>query len=402
MPFDWLSRNGKMLLLEKAVRTVPYGFLGVLFGVYLAQLGFNIFQIGIVVTLTTATSTLYTFIASLVADRVGRKRTLIFFALTDALAGALLLVSTSWWAPVAAGIVGNMTVGTGEVGPYLTLEQAILPSASDSNRRMYAFSLYNLTGYAASSGGALLAGVPDYLGAGLVGYRPLFLAYLMSGLLGATIYSTLSKSVEPSGNALSTRRVLSDASKPIVKKLSALFAVDAFAGGFVGTVILSVYFYQRYSLSLASLGLLFFGTQVITALSFLVAARIAHKIGLLKTMVFTHIPSNILLTAIAFAPAAAAAVLLLLVRQSLSQMDVPTRQSFIMSIVSEQDRTQAAGFTNVSRTVANSVSPSLAGYAIARLWIGSPLVIAGMLKIVYDLALYRSFRKTVVPQDKKH
>ncbi|HZY94405.1 MAG TPA: MFS transporter [Candidatus Bathyarchaeia archaeon] len=401
MPLIWLSRNGKLLLLEKAVRTVPYGFLGVLFGVYLAQLEFSILQIGIVVTLTTATSTLYTFIASLVADRIGRKKTLIFFALTDALAGVLLLISTSWWAPVAAGIVGNMSVGSGEVGPYLTLEQAILPSASDPNRRTYAFSLYNLTGYAASSGGALLAGVPDYLGIGLAGYRPLFLAYLVSGFLGAAIYSTLSKSVELSGNVLPTRRVLSDASKPIVKKLSALFAVDAFAGGFVGTVILSVYFYQRYSLSLASLGLLFFGTQVITALSFLVAARIAHKIGLLKTMVFTHIPSNILLAVIAFAPSAATAVLLLLGRQSLSQMDVPTRQSFIMSIVPEHDRTPAAGFTNVSRAVANSASPSLAGYGIARLWIGSPFVIAGLLKIVYDLALYRSFRKTVVPQDEE-
>ena len=394
MRFDWLTRDGRIVLFEKAVRTIPYGFLAVLFPVYLSQLNFDILQIGVVLTLTVATSALYTFVASLVADRLGRKRSLIFFALTDALAGALLFLSTSWWAPVAAGIVGNMSVGAGETGPFLSLEQAILPGTSDPRRRTLAFSLYNLTGYVASSAGALLAGLPQYLGPGLAVYRPLFLGYLISGFLGASLYSRLSKAVEQGKPAKQTRRVLSDSSKPIVLKMSGLFAVDAFGGGFVGQSILSYYFYQRYSLQLGSLGLLFSGTQIITAISFLLSERIARRIGLIRTMVFSHIPSNLLLAAIPFASSAVLAVFLLLCRQSLSQMDVPTRQSYLMSIVPESDRTPAAGFTNVSRSAAQSFSPSLAGYAMASLWLGSPFVIAGALKVAYDLTLYRSFHGT--------
>jgi len=180
----WIDRDGKTVFLEKTVRTIPYGFLGVLFGVYLAQLGFDAFAIGVTLTLTVLSSGFYTFVVSFLADRIGRRRTLIFFAFTDFVAGSLLFLSTAWWAPVLAGIVGNMTVGAGEVGPFLSLEQAILPKTCKSDRRTLAFSVYNLVGYGASSIGALLAGLPQYLGSGVTGYRPLFLAYLLSGLLG--------------------------------------------------------------------------------------------------------------------------------------------------------------------------------------------------------------------------
>jgi MFS family permease len=395
---DWLSRDGRIVLVEKTVRTIPYGFLGVLFPVYLSQLGFNAVQIGIVLTLTVGTSAFYTFIASLVADRLGRRRSLGFFALTDAVAGALLFASSSWWAPVAAGIVGNMSVGSGETGPFLSLDQAILPRTSDLKRRTLTFSFYNLIGYLSLSVGSLLAGLPRYLGPGIAGYRPLFVAYLFSGLLGVLLYSRLSGRVEQEQRA-PTRQVLSNESKPIVYKMSALFSVDAFAGGFVGQSILSYYFYERYSLDLTSLGLLFSAAQVVTAISFLLAARLAHRFGLVNTMVFSHIPSNILLATIPFAPAAGPAVILLLCRQSLSQMDVPTRQSFLMSMVPEEDRTPAAGLTNVTRTTFQSVSPSLAGYLIASLWIGSPFLFAGVLKIGYDAMLYRVFHRAKPPQE---
>ncbi|MBO0888802.1 MFS transporter, partial [Candidatus Bathyarchaeota archaeon] len=192
MPLDWISRDGRIVLVEKTVRTVPYGFLAVLFPVYLSQLGFDAFQIGVVLTLTVATSALYTFMASLVADRLGRKQTLVFFTFTDALAGALLLVSSSWWAPVMAGVVGNMSVGSGETGPYLSLDQAILPRTSSLNRRTMLFSIYNLVGYVSLSVGALLAGLPGYFGTDITSYRPLFLAYLLSALIGAFLYSRLS------------------------------------------------------------------------------------------------------------------------------------------------------------------------------------------------------------------
>src|SRR6267143_1746613 len=399
LPFDWMTKDGKVVLIEKAVRTIPYGFLGVLFPVYLSHLRLDAFLIGVVLALTVASSAIYTLVASIFADRLGRKRTLIFFALTDALAGALLFSSDSVWAPVAAGIIGNMTVGAGEVGPFLTLEQAILPGASDSWRRTLGFSVYNLVGYVASSAGALLVGLPQYIGPGIGGYRPLFLTYLASGLLGAYLYSRLSIRVEKEKTASTSISGLSEDSKPIVRRLSALFALDSFGGGFVGISILSYYFYTRYSLSLDSLGLLFAGTQILTAISFLVAERIARQIGLIKTMVYTHIPSNLLLATIPFVSSAPIAVGLLLSRQSLSQMDVPARQSYVMSVVPEPDRTPAAGFTNVSRSIAQTLSPSIAGYAISTLWLGSPFVIAGALKIAYDLSLYKIFHGVKPPQE---
>ena len=397
---NWLSPDGKLIFIEKCVRTVPYGFLGVLYGVYMKQLGFGDFSIGLVLMATVLSSALYTFAISFVADRLGRVRTLIFFALMDSVAGSVLLISTSWWAPVLAGIVGNMTVGAGEVGPFLSLEQAMLPKTSDSSRRTFSFSIYNLIGYGASSIGALLAGLPTYLGGTLSAYRPLFLGYLVSGLLGAVLYSRLSKNIEIDPTTREQKRpVLSAKSRPIVLKLSTLFSVDAFGGGFIGQSIIGLYFYERYALRLDALGLILFATQIVTAMSFLLAERIAKRIGLLRTMVFSHIPSNVFLAVIPFAPSVAGAVVLLLCRQSLSQMDVPTRQSFVMAVVEESDRTPAAGFTNVSRTVASSISPSLAGYVMDNVWLGLPFLSAGTLKLVYDFTLYAVFRKTKPPEE---
>lgn len=376
---------------------MPYGFLSVAFSLYLKFLGFDYVQIGVVLTLTILSSALYTFVISFVADRIGRRKTLVFFALTDFVAGALLFSSTDWWAPVLAGIVGNMTVGAGEVGPFLSLEQAMLPRTCASDRRTFAFSVYNFVGYGASAVGAGLAGLasvpsPDQL-------RPFFLGYLASGLIGALLYSRLSKHVEAE-TAPTKRTVLSPKSRPIVYRLSALFAIDSFGGGFIGGNILSLYFAERFGLDLASLGLIFLATQVVTALSFFLAARIARRIGLLRTMVFSHVPSNVFLIAVAFAPTAVSAVALLLCRQSLSQMDVPTRQSYVMAIVDEADRTPAAGFTSTTRTVTSSISPSLAGYALENLWVGIPLVAAGTLKLLYDGLIYVSFRSVHPPEEK--
>src|SRR5438552_3296791 len=384
---DWIDRDGKLVFLEKTVRTVPYGFLGVIFGVYLGQLGFTPVAIGIVLTATVLSSGLYTFVVSFIADRIGRRKTLVFFALTDFVAGTLLFISTDWWAPVLAGIVGNMTVGAGEVGPFLSLEQAILPRTSRSDRRTLAFSLYNLVGYGASSAGALLAGLPRYMG-----YPRLFLAYMMSGLIGAVLYSSLSGAFEPKSR-LGRLAALSPRGRPIVAKLSTLFAVDAFGGGFIGQSILSYYFFLRFGLDLATLGAIFFATQLVTALSFLLSERIARRIGLLRTLVFTHVPSNVFFIGVAFAPTPLPAVFLLLCRQSLSQMDVPARQSYVMAIVDESDRTAAAGLTSTTRTVTSSISPSLAGYALANLWLGVPLVAAGILKLAYDALIYKEFRQ---------
>lgn len=396
----WIDRDGKVIFIEKIIRTVPYGFLGVIFGVYMAQLGFQPFAIGVVLTITVFTSAIYTLGISFVADRFGRKRTLIIFALMDFVAGSVLLLSTAWWAPIIAGIVGNMTVGAGEVGPFLTLEQAIIPQTCDSKHRTLSFTIYNLVGYGSSSVGALMSGLAQYIGSGVVGYRPLFAVYLASGLIGSLLYSRLSKKVELE-SAVKKHAVLSEKSKPIVQKLAGLFAIDAFGGGLIGQSILAYYFYLKFGLSDAALGFIFFGTQIITAFSFLAAERIARRLGLLNTMVYSHIPSNVLLASVPFAPTAIGAVFLLFCRQSLSQMDVPTRQSYVMAVVDESDRTPAAGLTNVSRSISQSISPSLAGFAMANVWIGTPLFAAGMLKLLYDGLIYGSFRKVKPPEELK-
>jgi hypothetical protein len=293
-----------------------------------------------------------------------------------------------------------MTVGSGEVGPFLSLEQAMLPRTCSSSRRTFAFSIYNLVGYGASSLGALIAGVPQYFGSSLIGYRALFLAYMASGLLGAFLYSTMSKKVEL-GQVKEGKKhsALSPKARPIVFKLSALFSIDAFGGGFIGQSILSYYFYIRFALDLSTLGEIFFATQIVTALSFLLAERIARRIGLLRTMVFSHMPSNIFLIAVAFAPTPLSAVFFLLCRQSLSEMNVPARQSYVMAIVDESDRTAAAGLTSSTRTVSSSISPSIAGYVIEAIWVGAPLVAAGVLKLTYDLLIYATFRKVKPPEE---
>ncbi len=390
-----MSRDGTLIYLEKAVRTVPYGFLGVVFGLYLKALGFSDLAIGVVLTATILSSAFYTFVISFVADRIGRKRTLVFFALMDFVAATLLFSSSVWWAPVLAGIVGNMSVGAGEVGPFLSLEQAILPRTCEPGRRTLAFSVYNLVGYGSSAVGALILGQAHQVTYGQL--QPLFAAYMGSGLLGAFLYSRMTERVEPE-RAAGKRPALSPKARPVVTRLSALFAIDAFAGGFVGQSVLGLFFAERFNLDLQSLSLIFFGTQIITAVSFLLADRIARRVGLLRTMVFSHIPSNVFLLSVAFAPTAVGAVGLLFCRQSLSQMDVPTRQSYVMAIVEESDRTAAAGITSSTRTFTSSLSPPIAVPSMG-VWVGIPLVAAGSLKILYDLLIYGNFRKVRPPEE---
>ena len=397
---DWMSRDGKLLLLEKTVRTVPYGFLSVAFSLYLQYLGFSIFQIGIVLTLTILSSSLCTFVISFVADRLGRRRTLVFFALTDLVAGALLFTSTAWWAPVLAGIVGNMIVGAGEAGPFLSLEQAMLPRTCEPSRRTLAFSLYNFVGYGALAVGAGLASLastpsPDHL-------RPFFIGYLLSGLLGAYLYSRLSRRVESEEQGNEARRSVCEEPADRLPAFGALrdrFVRRRIHRGKHPLPLLCTPLWIEPVLARARV--LRRPGRDRLVLSVFGAERIARRIGLLRTMVFSHAPSNLFLIAMAFAPTALVAVILLLCRQSLSQMDVPTRQSYVMAIVDDSDRTPAAGFTSTTRTVTSSISPSIAGYACAQnLWLGTPLVAAGTLKLLYDALIYVKFRQIRPPEEK--
>ncbi len=399
---SWLNRDAKLILLAKSGRNLSFGAIGVILGIYLSRLGLSAASIGFALTLIVATTALSTVFTSLVADRAGRRHSLEAFTILTTVSGTLLLYSSDPAIIVLAAILGNVSLALTEAGPLPSIEQAIIPSCCSENRRNSLFSLYNFVGYGASSLGSLSTGIPDWFPTTSVheGFRPLFLIYVATAIMGLLAYSRISGGVEvPSGQVIRRSRLRPE-SKPIVARLALLFSLDAFAGGFVIQSIISYWFYLRFHAALSEIGAIFFITQVITALSLLLAARIASWAGLLNTMVFTHIPSNLLLMAIPFAPSIGAATILLWVRHSLSQMDVPTRQSYLVAVVDSSDRTAAVGLTNVTRMVSQSLSPSVGGYAIQFLGLGIPFFLGGSLKIVYDLLLYASFKKIKPPEEK--
>ena len=378
-----MNRDGRLVLVAKATRTFCYGFLGVLFPVYLAERGMDARQIGVAVTLTLLASAVMTFAIRRPAERYGARATLLAQAGLIVLSALLFLVSEQSWLIVAAAMIGNLAVGTGETGPFLTLEQVAVTRATPRERLTAALSFYNLAGYAASA-----------LGAAAVGYanpsaRLLFSVFLAGGLVQMGAYALMAS--DPARSAL-TRRAAPLPSRPLIRRLAALFALDSLAGGFVLQSLIAYWLYTRFQLDLAALGWIFFGAQILSGLSLLLAARLAPRWGLVNTMVFSHLVSNVFLIGIALAPSAGLAVALLLARHLLSQMDVPTRQSFLMLAVQDHEREGAASLTNVSRTLAQSVSPALSGWVIASGSLAAPFFLGGGLKIVYDLMLYATIR----------
>jgi MFS family permease len=377
-----VSPDGRLVLVAKATRTFCYGFLGVLFPVYLAERGLDARQIGTAVTLTLLASAAMTFAIRRPAERYGARTALLAQAGLIVLAGLALLATEQPWLVVAAAMAGNLAVGTGETGPFLTLEQVAVTRATPRERLTAALSLYNLAGYAASA-----------LGAATVGYaspspRVLFAAFLVGGLVQMGAYALM----RPDPGRLAAVRRAAMPSRPLIRRLAALFALDSLAGGFVLQSLIAYWLYTRFDLDLAALGWTFFGAQILSGLSLLLAARLAPRWGLVNTMVFSHLVSNVLLIGVALAPSAGVAVSLLLARHLLSQMDVPTRQSFLMLAVQDHEREGAASLTNVSRTLAQSISPTLSGWVIASGSLAAPFFLGGGLKILYDLMLYATIR----------
>lgn len=410
MPFlDWLSREGKLLLTARIVRTFAYGFLSIILAIYLKLIGFDEILIGIVLSATLVNSVIFTLVASFYADKIGRRKILIIYAFLMSVSGVIFLVTNNYIALIAAALIGTINVTGSETGAFLSIEQAILPqTVKNLKKRTTIFALYNMVGTFAMSVGVLLSGLPAILQQSygfnqIESIKPLFLLYSLLAIVVIGIYLLLSKNIELEVNNQNKKEkpssVLSQKSKGIVGKLSALFAVDSFAGGFVIQSIVSYWFFTKFGADLPSLALIFSVAGVLTALSFLVATKIAGRIGLINTMVFTHIASNILLVLVAFAPTFPIALVLYLSRMSLSQMDVPTRQSYLVAIVREEERTAAAGITNTSRNIAQAVSPSITGVIIQSLWLSAPFVIGGVLKIVYDLGLFINFRKIRPPEE---
>jgi MFS family permease len=398
---DWLSRDGKLLLSARILRTFGYGFLSVVIAIYLRFLGFDDVQIGLLLGSTLVNSVIFTIFASFYADRIGRRNVLVIYASLMCISGLIFTFTDNYYLLVLAAFIGTINVTGSETGAFLTIEQAILPQTIRDKKKMNTiFALYNMVGTFAMSAGIILSGLPSLLQEQYFAmnhvdsFKILFMMYSILGLVVMIIYLMISKDIEIKPNLnKSVRQTLSPRSKKIVGKLSALFAVDSFAGGFVIQSVVSLWFFTRFGADLIILSYVFSAAGILTAFSYIVAAKIADRIGLVNTMVFTHIPSNILLILVAFAPTLQFAIILYLIRMGLSQMDVPTRQSYIVSIVNEDERIAASGLTNVSRNIAQTVSPSIIGYIFQSfLALSGPFVLGGLIKIVYDLALYLNFR----------
>jgi MFS family permease len=365
------------VLVAKTLRTFCYGFLGILLPVYLADHGMDARGIGLAMTCTLVGSAALTWAVRRPAERLGA------LAALSALAAVLLLVADHPWVVVLAAMIGNVAVGTGETGPFLSIEQVVLARAVSGPRRTTVLSVYNLLGYAAAGLGAAIVG--------LAAPRALFALFLAVGIVQVVLYARLP-------TVTVTRTSAEGASSALIRRLAALFALDSFAGGFVLQSLVAYFLHARYGLGLEALGGIFFVAQLITAASLLLAARAARQFGLLNTMVVSHLVSNVFLIAIAAAPAAWAAVVLLYARQLLSQMDVPTRQAYVMAVVEDHEREAAATTTTLWRTVAQAVSPTVTGWVMASVALAAPFVIGGGLKIVYDILLWATF-KDVKPRE---
>ena len=407
MTLDWISRDGKLLLCARIVRTFSYGFLSIILAIYLKLIGFNEVLIGVVLTATLVNSVIFNLISSAYADKIGRKKILTIYAILMVLSAVIFFLTNNYVALIIAALIGTINVTGSEVGAFLSLEQAILPqTVKDIKKRNSIFAIYNMVGTFAMAGGVLVSGLPNFLVqhyglAQINAIRTLFIFYAVLALVVTGIYLALSKKIEiqvQDGQRV-PQKSISPKTRGIITKMSSLFAVDSFAGGFVIQSIVAFWFYSKFGADLSVLSYIFSVAGVLTAISFLVATKIASKIGLINTMVFTHIPSNILLILLAFAPNFSVAILLYLARMGLSQMDVPTRQSYIVSIVNENERVAAASITNTSRNVAQAVSPSLAGAVIQVLSLSTPFVIGGILKIAYDIGMFANFRKIKPPEE---
>jgi len=393
-----ITSDGIRIIAARATRAFGYGFLAVVLGVYLQLLGYDAVVIGIVFGLMLVGGAAFTILARGLETRLGRRTQLLLFGGFMAAAGVLLWSSPSLAVIVVAATLGVVSPTGTEVGPFLTLEQAALPQAASTADRNAVFATFSLAGSLAAAAGALLAGVPSILAApsaaGPGDIQPLFLLFSALGILVLVLYAGLSPAIEATRTASAGKAVsLSPQSRVLVSKLAALFALDSFAGGFVLQSFVSFWFFTQWAVPPGQLGVLFSVANVLTAASFLVAARLANRIGLIRTMVFTHLPSNLLLMLVPVMPTASSAIGVYLGRMALSQMDVPTRQAYTVGVVAPQERVAAAGYTNVARNLSQSLSPPIGGAAFQVLGVASPFLIGGGLKIAYDLAIFREFRK---------
>ena len=405
-----LGRDGRLLFAMRFIRLFAYGALSVVLVLYLVGLGLSESDTGILLSATLLGDTLVSLLLTTRADRIGRRRTLAAGALLMTAAGVAFACTRQMWLLVAAGTIGVISPSGQEVGPFLPIEQAALSEVVPDRSRTHVFAWYTLAGSLATALGALAAGFLTHAvqrtWTPLDSYRAVVLGYAGLGLVLLLAVTRVSPAVEArpaadrGARSIVARLSGLDRSHGVVLRLSALFALDAFGGGFVVQSFAAYWFHIRFGVDPRTLGTLFFAANVLSGLSALAASRLAARIGLVNTMVATHLPSNVLLMLIPLMPTLPLAALVLLLRFSISQMDVPTRQSYTMAVVAPEERAAASGITGVARTSGAALSPLFAGLLFAHpSLVDVPFFIAGALKIVYDLVLFRAFRAVRPPEE---
>lgn len=398
-----MQKDIRLLFITRITRMFAYGFLSVSLALYLSRLGLNPQQIGLVFTFTLIGDAVISLWLTTNADRLGRKKMLIIGAALMLMAGAVFAVTREPVLLALAATIGVISPSGKEIGPFLSIEQAGLSQLIPDEKRTSTFAWYNLSGSLALAVGALAGGrvTQALLEMGVEAVnadRVLVVVYAAFGLALMALYTRITPQVEAPSTSAKVRALGLGNSRGIVLKLSALFALDAFGGAFVIDSFIAYWLSQKFKVEPALLGSVFFGTNLLAGFSALAASRMAKKFGLINTMVFTHIPSNILLILVPLMPSLPLAIGMLLLRFSISQMDVPTRQSYTMAVVSPEERSAASGVTTIARSVGSAIAPSIAGPLLATSW---PFFISGGLKIVYDLLLWRNMRMVKPPEEKK-
>lgn len=391
--------DARRILLLRGIRAFAYGFASVLLGVHLADV-LSPAKAGAVLTATLAGSAALTALLGARGDHIGRRRAHIALSVAMTVSFVVFAATNEFAVLLVAALTGTVATAALEAGPFAALEQAMLPHAVSASERNRWFGRYTAIAAVAGSVGALAAGGPDALRRVLhsaPASQRWFLFPAGLALICAAVAATLSRDVE---SFRGEHRAPLRRSRGVVARLSALFALDGLGGGFVVPALIVYWFRIEHGTSAQTLGLVFFGVGLLQSVSFLVATRLADRIGLVNTMVFTHLPSNLLLASIPLAPNAGVAIGLVLARHALSQMDVPARQSYVVAVVDPEERTAAAMFTNTSRSVAQAVSPSISGPAMQAAGSGMPFFIGAALKIVYDVALWRQFRGVQTPEER--
>jgi MFS family permease len=403
-----LIRRASLLFAARVIRLFAYGSLSVVLVFYLIGIGLTEPQAGVLLALTLLGDTVISLLMTTRADRVGHRRMLLAGAVLMVAAGIVFALTNTFWILLVAAILGIISSSGQEVGPFLPIEQAMLARMTTERNRTGVFAWYTLAGtmataFGALAGGALVRALENTV-APVDRYRAVVLLYAALGSALALVFWQLPRDAEAVDDVGSAERgVIAnfsgvDRSRAVVLKLSALFALDAFGGGFIAQSFAAYWFHLRFGIDPSVLGPIFFAANVLAGFSALIAARLAARFGLIRTMVWTHLPSNVLLILIPFMPTLWLAVALLLVRFSISQMDVPARQSYVMTVVAPGERAAAGGITGVARTLGAAISPLFVGVLFASpATIGVPFVLAGVLKIVYDLLLYRQFAGTERP-----